>query len=183
LRLPEILGKAQSFVMRLFNFLVERQCNRASLQCEGDGEHPVCPNQVRWWMRVREFVDALVNRVSRTNAKDKNSSYERPEKPFLPISEGVFLRGRSLVKPQPQQKKDLIGRIRDRVERFSHHAGRTRDDGGHQLQDCDQRVGKERAQYGQHTTFLQLFEIVPATDYTDYTDYVNNLCNLSSGAV
>ena len=96
-------------------------------------------------MRMCEFFDALVDRVGRTNAENKNSSYERPEKPFLPVTEWVLVGGRSFVEPQTQQQKDLVCGIGNRVERLSHHAGGACDQGSRQLQYRDQSVGKERA--------------------------------------
>src|SRR5829696_4200348 len=138
---------------------------------------------------MREFFDALVDRIGRTYTKNKNGRYERPEKPFLPVTERVLAGGRSLVKPQTQQKKDLVCGIGNRVERLSHHAGGTRNQGSPQLQDCDQSVGKERANYGQHTTNPSICESYnsaglsrkkeavdnPSADYTDSFTY---LCNL-----
>src|SRR5215218_10860785 len=101
--------------MRLFNFLVQRKGNRSRLQHERDGEHAIGPAQIRRRMWMREFIDAFVDRVRRTHAEDKNSSYERPEKPFLPVTERVLAGGRSLIKPQTQQEKDLVCRISNRV--------------------------------------------------------------------
>src|SRR6185503_8702212 len=138
--------------MRLFNFLVQCQCDRTTLQHERDCEHTVGPAQVRRGMWMREFFDALVDRVRRTHAENKNSSYERPEKPFLPVTKRVLVGSRSLIKPQTQQKKDLVCSICNRVERFSHHAGGACNHGSPQLQYSDQSIGKERADYGKHTT-------------------------------
>ena len=107
-------------------------------------------------MRMREFFNALVDRVSRANTKNKNRSYERPEEPFLPVTKRMFTRCRTFVEPQTQQQKDLVHRIGDRVERLGHHARRASDNGCRQLQYRDQCIGKERADYGQHTTILRL---------------------------
>src|SRR5262245_32366753 len=104
-------------------------------------------------MWMRELIDAFVDRVRRTHAENKNSSYERPEKPFFPITKWVFVGGWPLVKPQTQQQKDLVCRIGDRVQCLSHHAGGACNHGGHQLQYRDQSVGKERADYGKHRCF------------------------------
>src|ERR1044072_828457 len=101
-------------------------------------------------MWMREFIDAFVDRVSRTDAENENRRYERPEKPFLAVPERVLVGGWSFVKPQTQQEKDLVCRIGDRMECLSHHAGGTRNHRRHQLQYRDQSVGKERAKYGQH---------------------------------
>src|SRR5262245_25549001 len=148
--------------MRLFNFLVQRQCDRATLQHERDREHNIGPLQIRRRMWMREFFDAFVDRVSRTDAENKNRSYERPEKPLLAVPERVLVGGRSLVKPQTQQQKDLVCRIGNRVERLSHHAGGACNHRGHQLQYRDQSVSKERAKYGKHMP----------TDYTEHADSV-----------
>src|SRR6185295_17462570 len=109
--------------MRLFNFLVQRQGDRSQLQHERDGEHAISPTKVRRGMWMCEFFDAFVDRVRRTHAENENRRYERPEKPFLPITKWVLVRGRSLVKTQTEQKKDLVCRISNRVQRLSHHAG------------------------------------------------------------
>src|SRR5690349_10052589 len=113
-------------------------------------------------MWMREFLDALVDRVRRTHAENENRRYERPEKPFLPITKWVLVGGRPLVKSQTEQKKDLVCRISNRVQRLSHHAGGASNHGRHQLQYRDQSVGKERANYRKHIS----------TDYTDPTDSV-----------
>src|SRR5215213_730192 len=137
-------------MMRFFHFLVESECDRTSLQHKGDAEHPIGPLQVCWRMRMRELINAFVDRVSRTNAKNENSCNERPEKPFLSVTERMLLRCWSFIKPQTQQKKDLVCRIGNRVECLRHHAGRAGDDGSPQFQYRDQSVGKERANNGQH---------------------------------
>src|SRR5215213_1313437 len=164
----------------LFNFLVDRECNRTTLQHEGDGEHPIGPLQVRWRMRMRELIDAFVDRVSRTNAKNENSCNERPEEPFLSITERMLPRCWSFVKTQTQQKKDLVCRIGNRVERLRHHAGRAGNDGSREFHYRDQSVGKERAKYGQHVRIIA--EKCDAGNCeektnpsTDYTDFLNNL--------
>src|ERR1043165_2828402 len=110
--------------MRLVDFLVNRHSDRTSLEYKGDGEHSVGPAEVRWRVRMREFLNAFVNRVRRTDTKDKNRRYERPEKPFLPVTERMLAGSGAFVKSQTQQEKDLVGRIRNGVERRGHHAGR-----------------------------------------------------------
>src|SRR5436853_7296241 len=107
---------------RLAEFLVDRHCNRAALQQKREGKHGVCPEQVRRRMRMREFFNALVDRVSRANTKNKNRSYERPEEPFLPVTKRMFTRCRTFVEPQTQQQKELVHRIGNRTTRLSHHA-------------------------------------------------------------
>src|SRR6185295_5133687 len=107
--------------------------------------------KVRWRVRMSEFLNALVNRVSRTNAKNENSCDERPEKPFFAIAKRMFLGGGPFVEPQTQQQKDLVCGVSDRVKSLGHHAGRPGYDRSDELQYGDQSVGKERADYGQHT--------------------------------
>jgi hypothetical protein len=50
------------------------------------------------------------------------------------------------------------------MESLSHHAGGARNQGSRQLQYRDQSVGKERADYGQHTTSPSMHE----NDNSDY---------------
>src|ERR1051326_7070450 len=119
--------------MSLFHFLVNRQCNRESLQHKGESEHSVGPFQICWWMRMREFFDAFVDRVRRTNTKDKNRCYERPEKPFFPVTERVLVGGWSFEKPQTKKQKVLFGLTRNGVDRLGHHAGGASDKRGDQL--------------------------------------------------
>src|SRR6185503_18830453 len=90
LRLAKVSHKTQAFMVRLFNFLVDRQSDRAGLQDKRDREYPVSPHQVRWRMRMCEFVYALIDRVGRTNAKDENSCNERPKKPFFSETKRVL---------------------------------------------------------------------------------------------
>jgi hypothetical protein len=98
-----------------------------------------------------ELHYAFVNRISRTNAKYENRSYERPEEPLFSKPEWMLLGWWSLIKSQTEQKKNLIGRVSNRVKGFRHHAGRTRDHGSGKLQDRYDSVGKERPQNSQHT--------------------------------
>src|SRR5688572_22011331 len=97
-----------------------------------------------------ELIDAFVYGVGRANTKNKDRSYERPEKPFLSEAKRMFARSWSFVKPETEQEKDLIGRVSSRVKGFSHHARRTRDQCCNQLKNRDQSVGKERPQDSQH---------------------------------
>src|SRR5215204_6830117 len=107
-------------------------------------------------MRMRELLYAFVDRVGRTDAENENSSDERPEKPFFSVTERMLARSWPLVKTQTQQEKDLVSGIGDRVKRLSHHARGAGNNSSKELQYRDQSVGKERAEYGQHTRVLQL---------------------------
>src|SRR5436190_3834902 len=107
-------------------------------------------------MWVCELNDAFIYGVGRTDAKNKDRGYERPEEPFFTESERMFARSWSFVEPETEQQKDLIGRVSNRVEGFSHHAGRAGNECCNQLKNRDQSVGKERPQDSQHTEFLRI---------------------------
>ena len=101
-------------------------------------------------MRVREFLKTLVHSIGRADAEDEDGRDERPEETLLAVAERVTPRGRLFVKAQSQQQENLVRRVGHRMQRFCHHSRRTRDDGGHELQDRNQTVGKERADDCQH---------------------------------
>ena len=77
--------------MRLLNFLVNRQPDRDRLEHKRDAKNPVRPFQIRRRVRMSQFFDAFVNRIGRTNTKNEDGRYKRPEESFFPVPERVFL--------------------------------------------------------------------------------------------
>src|SRR5262249_6355071 len=119
-------------------------------------QYSVRPPQIGRRVRVRQFYDAFVDRVGRTDTENKDRRDKRPEEPFFPVTEWMLAGSGPFVEAQTQQQKDLVGGVSHRVQSFGHHAGRAGHEGCYQLQYCDQTVGKERTDYGQHTRVLQV---------------------------
>src|SRR5262249_44504339 len=138
-------------MVSLFHLLINRNRDRDAFQQKRDRQHPISPIEPFRRMRVSKLLIAFVNGVGSTDAKDKDRGYERPEKAFFAMPERMFFRGRTLIKSQPQQQKDLVCGIGDRVQGFGHHTGGPGYEGREEFHDCYQAVCKERAQYRQHT--------------------------------
>lgn len=49
---------------------------------------------------MAQLYDAFVNRISRANSENEYRCDERPEEALFPVTEWVFLRSRTLIKPQ-----------------------------------------------------------------------------------
>ena len=118
----QILHERQTLVMSFVHFLIKRQADRTRLEHKRDAEYPVSPVHILRSMRMRQFLEALVQCKGCTDAENKDRRDERPEKPLFAVAERMLLGWWPPKKPQSQKQKHLVRRIRKRVQCFRHHS-------------------------------------------------------------